>query len=310
MEAAVSFTSATRCFGELRAVDELTFTVQEGEVFGLLGPNGAGKTTTLNLLTGLLKPDQGEIKVLGKDPILDARNVRRQIGMVPQDTNLYEDLNALDNLWHHASLFCEDLSIVQARIEELLSLVDLWSRRNEPVWTYSGGMKRRLVLARALLHGPEIILFDEPTMGVDVQGTHAIWEHIRSQRESGKTFIISTNDMTEADKLCDRLVIIDHGREVASDTPENLKAALHRDIVTIRTTPNIDDPELVFMGIHFKGVTRPEPGTLRLELEDAESRVGDLVSCITTAHRLEAMRIARPSLDDVFLHHTGHALRE
>jgi len=163
---------------------------------------------------------------------------------------------------------------------------------------------------RALLHDPEIILFDEPTLGVDVQGRHAIWEHIKAQQARGKTFILSTNDMAEADTLCDRLVIIDHGRTIALDTPEGLKAALGRDIVTLRTTPAIQDPEPLFAGLGVQAITRPEPDQLRLEVRSAETIVGELVTRVTAAHRLESVRIARPSLDDVFLHHTGRALRE
>jgi ABC-2 type transport system ATP-binding protein len=143
-----------------------------------------------------------------------------------------------------------------------------------------------------------------------VQGKHAIWEHIKQQQVTGKTFILSTNDMAEADVLCDRLVIIDHGRAIALDTPENLKAGLGRDIVTLRTTPAIEDPEALFAEFHVQAISRPGPDQLRFEVADAESIVGELVSLVTSEHRLEAMRIARPTLDDVFLHHTGRALRE
>jgi ABC-2 type transport system ATP-binding protein len=311
MEAsAIRVQAATRRFGNLVAVDALSFTVQRGEIFGLLGPNGAGKTTAINLLTGLLRRDSGEVRVLGHDPQRQAQEVRQRIGYVPQETNVYLDLSAVDNLWHHAALYCRDLAGVERRIEDLLTLMDLWERRKDAVRTFSGGMKRRLVLARALLHDPEIILFDEPTLGVDVQARHVIWAHIQAQRAEGKTFVVSTNDMTEADTLCDRLVIIDHGLAVALDTPEQLKADLGRDIVSLRTRPPIDEPEVFFAGLGVQAVTRPEPGQLRLEVHDAESIVGELVARIGAAHRLESVRIARPTLDDVFLHHTGRALRE
>jgi ABC-2 type transport system ATP-binding protein len=310
VENAITVKSATRHFGDLVAVKDLSFEVQPGEVFGLLGPNGAGKTTTVNLIVGLLRRHGGEISVLGFDPEKEPRQVRQRIGLVPQETNLYADLNALDNLWHHAALYCQDLSDVKGRIGDLLTLMNLWERCKDPVRTYSGGMRRRLALARALLHDPEIILFDEPTIGVDVQGTHALWEHIKQQQAHGKTFIVSTNDMAEADALCDRLVIIDHGEAIALDTPESLKAALGRDIVTLRTTPAIEDPQTLFADLGVQAITRPEPDQLRLEVRDAETIVGDLVTRVTAAHRLESVRMARPSLDDVFLHHTGRALRE
>jgi ABC-2 type transport system ATP-binding protein len=170
MEAsAIHVQAATRRFGNLIAVDDLSFEVQRGEIFGLLGPNGAGKTTTINLLTGLLRRDGGEVRVLDHDPQRQAGLVRQRIGYVPQETNVYLDLSAVDNLWHHAALYCADLGGVERGIEDLLKLMNLWERRRDAVRTFSGGMKRRLVLARALLHNPEIILFDEPTLGVDVQ---------------------------------------------------------------------------------------------------------------------------------------------
>lgn len=310
MDKALSVASVTRRFGELVAVDGLSFEVERGELFGLLGPNGAGKTTTINLITGMLRRDGGQIQVLGRDPQTEARQVRKRIGCVSQETNVYLDLSAMDNLWHHAALYCEELSEVKERIRDLLTLVNLWERRKDAVRTFSGGMKRRLALARALLHDPEVILFDEPTLGVDVQGRHAIWEHIKAQQAQGKTFLVSTNDMAEADALCDRLVIIDHGQAIALDTPEQLKADLGRDIVTLRTTPAVDDPETLFAGLGVQAITHPEPGQLRFEVADAEALAGELVARVTADHRLESVRIARPTLDDVFLHHTGRALRE
>jgi ABC-2 type transport system ATP-binding protein len=300
----------TRRFDQLVAVDGLSFSVRRGEIFGLLGPNAAGKTTTINMITGLLRRHDGEVRVLGFDPQTNPRPVRQRIGLVPQETNLYADLNALDNLWHHAALYCRDLKGVEARIERLLRLTDLWERRRYPVATFSGGMKRRLALARALLHDPEIIFFDEPTLGVDVQGRHALWDHIQAQRQQGKTFVVSTNYMTEADALCDRLAIIDHGRLVALDTPEHLKKALARDIVTLRTTPAVADPQALFSELGVHDIVRTGADQLRLEVQDAETVAGELVTRVTAGHRLESIRIARPTLDDVFLHHTGRALRE
>ncbi|MGD8491644.1 MAG: ATP-binding cassette domain-containing protein [Anaerolineae bacterium] len=310
MQPVLAVSSVTRCFGDLVAVDQLSFEVQRGELFGLLGPNGAGKTTTLHLITGLLRRQGGEIRVMGYDPEAEAQQIRRCTGLAPQETNVYEDLSALDNLWHHAALYCADLSDVETRIEGLLTLMNLWSRRKDAVRTFSGGMKRRLALARALLHDPEIILFDEPTLGVDVQGRHALWDHIRQQRAEGKTFLLSTNDMAEADALCDRLVIIDHGQAIALDTPENLKAGLGRDIVTLRTSPPLVDAEALLGGLGIQAISHPQPGLVRFEVADAESLAGELISMVTVDHHLESVRIARPSLDDVFLHHTGRALRE
>jgi ABC-2 type transport system ATP-binding protein len=307
---AISVGAATRRFGKLVAVDNLSFEVQSGEIFGLLGPNGAGKTTAVHLITGMLRRDGGMVRVLGKDPQTEARQVRQRIGYVPQETNLYLDLSAVDNLWHHAALYCQDLAGAREQMDALLRLMNLWDRRRDAVGTFSGGMKRRLALTRALLHEPAVILFDEPTLGVDVQGRHVLWEHVRALRGEGRTFVVCTNDMAEADALCDRLVIIDHGRAIAMDTPEQLKADLGRDIVTLRTTPPIQEPEALFGGLGIQAIARPEPDQLRLEVRDAESIVGELFARATAGHRLESVRIARPTLDDVFLHHTGRALRE
>ena len=310
MDKAITVDSVTRRFGDITAVKDLSFEVASGEIFGLLGPNGAGKTTTIHLITGMLAKDAGAISVLDLDPHIQPRQVHKKIGYVPQETNVYLDLSAVDNMWHHAALYCDDLNNVNGRITELLELVNLSERRDDPVRTYSGGMKRRLALARALLHEPEIVLFDEPTLGVDVQGKHVIWEHIRAQQAQGRTFVVSTNDMAEADALCDRLVIIDHGKAITLDTPEKLKSALGRDIVTMHTAPVISDPDRLFEGLTIQAVSQPEPAVIRFEIKDAERIAGELITRVTRDYHLESIRIARPSLDDVFLHHTGRALRD
>jgi ABC-2 type transport system ATP-binding protein len=310
MESVISVRSVRRRYSDLVAVDDLSFDVSRGEIFGLLGPNGAGKTTTIHLITGLLRRDSGEVEVLGWDPQRQPSQVHQCIGYVPQETNVYMDLSAADNLWHHAALYCPELDVVSERMEALLRMTSLWERRKDPVRTFSGGMKRRLALARTLLHDPQIILFDEPTLGVDVQGKHVIWEHIKAQQAQGKTFIVSTNDMLEAETLCDRLVIIDRGRAITMDAPENLKAALGRDVVTLRTTPEITDPARLFAGLGVQAVSQPEPGVTRFETMRAEARAEQIILAVREQHRLDSIRIARPSLDDVFLHHTGRALRD
>ena len=264
---AIEVNGVTRKFGDLTAVDDLSFKVARGEIFGLLGPNGAGKTTTINLILGLLAAHQGSIRVFDYDVATQTRQVHRQVGYVPQETNLYLDLSAEDNLWHHAALYCQDLGSVKDRMAELLDFTKLWERRRAPVRTYSGGMKRRLALARALLHDPEVIFFDEPTLGVDVQGRFALWEHIRTQGAAGKTFIISTNNMEEADTLCDRLVIIDQGKAIALDSPENLKIGMRHDVVTLRTTPSIT-------------ITRSSAGWLRSgRVSRARGRMSSVLKC-------------------------------
>jgi ABC-2 type transport system ATP-binding protein len=309
-EFAIEVSSVSRIFGSITAVDDLSFNIGKGEIFGLLGPNGAGKTTMINLILGLLKPNQGKLKVLGYDVASQTKQVYRKVGYVPQETNLYLDLSAEENLWHHAALYCQDLKGVKDRMAELLDFTNLWQRRKDPVRTFSGGMKRRLALARALLHNPEIIFFDEPTLGVDVQGRFALWEHIQQQRKDGKTFVISTNNMVEADTLCDRLLIIDHGKSVALDTPENLKAGMRYDVVSIRTSPPIEAPETFLAHYSIQNISRPRPDELRFEMQSAEARATSLIEKISAAYQLDSILIARPSLDDVFLFHTGRALRE
>jgi ABC-type multidrug transport system ATPase subunit len=307
---AIAVNTVSRKFGRLTAVDSLSFAVKRGEIFGLLGPNGAGKTTTINLILGLLRLHSGEIRVLGLDINSQTRLIYQKVGYVPQETNLYLDLSAIDNLMHHAALYCEDLRSVKERIEELLQFTNLWERRKDPVKTYSGGMKRRLALARSLLHDPELIFFDEPTLGVDVQGRFALWDYIQEQREVGKTFVISTNNMVEAETLCDRVLIIDHGNTIALDTPENLKAAMKYDVVNIRTTPPIEQPEILFSSYKTRNITRTEPFGLRFEMPGADTNTSELIKTISKDHQLESILISRPSLDDVFLFHTGRALRE
>ncbi|MBN2045609.1 MAG: ABC transporter ATP-binding protein [Anaerolineales bacterium] len=309
-ETAIEVNSVTRRFKQITAVDGLSFTVGRGEIFGLLGPNGAGKTTTINLILGLLAAHQGNIHVLGYDVATQRREVYQKVGYVPQETNLYQDLSAEENLWHHAALYCADLSSVKSRMRELLHFVNLWERRKDPVRTYSGGMKRRLALGRALLHDPEVIFFDEPTLGVDVQGRFALWEYIQQQRESGKTFVISTNNMAKADTLCDRVLIIDHGKAITLDTPEKLKSAMRCDVVTLHTTPPIDNPQTLLSDFSVLNISRPQPDVLRFEMQNAEAKAASLISEVSRTHQLTSILIAQPSLDDVFLFHTGRALRE
>lgn len=209
--------------GEPR-VDGLTWRVPQGRVYGLLGPNGAGKSTVINLITGLLAASRGSIRVGGLDPVRDAAEVRGLIGLVPQSDSVYPDLSARENLRFHGALFMDSVSEIPDRIEKTLEFVELAKRADDPVRTFSGGMRRRLCIGRALMHRPRILLLDEPTLGVDVQGTYRIWDYIKALRGQGITVIVTTNIMGEADYLCDDLVILDHGRLVAQGSPAELKS--------------------------------------------------------------------------------------
>ncbi len=310
MNIAIKLDRVVKSYGSNIAVNNLSLTINIGEIFGLLGPNGAGKTTTLNLITGLIRRDSGSVNVLGFDPEKRSRKLYKHIGLVPQETNIYGDLNAVENLRHHAALYCNDLNNIDQNIETTLRLMTLWERRNDPVRTYSGGMKRRLALARTLLHEPDIILFDEPTLGVDVQVRHVLWDHIKSLQSQGKTFIISTNNMEEADRLCERLVIIDRGKAIETGSPEQLKSDLKRDIITLKTKPRIIDPNTFLNRWHPHVISETGDGQIKFEVERAEEIAGDMVMHVAKDYHLESIHIARPTLDDVFLFHTGRALRE
>lgn len=307
---AITLTNLTKRYGKIAAVDGLSFGVEPGEIFGLLGPNGSGKTTAVNLINGLLRRDAGTVDVLGHDPQTDPRTVRSLLGVVPQETNLYEDLTARDNMVHHAALYCRDLRVARQRMEELLEMMLLRDRAGDPVRTYSGGMKRRLTLARALLHDPPAILFDEPTLGVDVQGTHVLWDHIRTLRDQDKTILVTTNVMHEADVLCDRVLILDCGRRVALDTPEALKAQIERDTVTLQTAAPLADPVALFQPLGVDEVHEDPDNVYRLRVHDAGRVLGDLVRAVSTQAEVVSVRMQRPTLDDVFLSLTGRALRE
>jgi len=307
---AITLTHATKRYGKITAVDDLSFRMEAGEVFGLLGPNGSGKTTVVNLIDGLLRRDAGAVDVLGRDPQQDPRTVRSLLGVVPQETNLYEDLSARDNMIHHAALYCRDLRAARPRIEELLDLMALRERAGDPVRTYSGGMKRRLALARALLHDPPAILFDEPTLGVDVQGTHVLWDHIRSLRGQGKAILVTTNVMHEADVLCDRVLILDRGRCVALDTPDALKAQIERDTVILQLTGPLADPAALFGPLGVDEVSEEPDHVVRLRVRDAGRVLGELVRAADTQAEVVSVQMQRPTLDDVFLRLTGRALRE
>src|SRR6266496_1891807 len=232
---AIEMIDLCKTFGTFRAVDHLSLAVQHGEIFGLLGPNGSGKTTTINMISGLMRPTSGEVRVMGYDVRHQTRQVRRILGAVPQETALYEELTAWTNMDFHADLFGIPRKEKKERITKLLELVQLFDRKDSRVSTFSGGMKRRLALARALLHDPKLIYLDEPTLGVDVQARRVIWDYILSLRDEGKTVLITTNYLEEAQALCERLAIIDHGKLVAEDTPAHLKQTYGGSVIELET---------------------------------------------------------------------------
>ncbi len=220
----------TKKFGEFIAVDNISFNVEKAEIFGFLGPNGAGKSTTIKMLTTLLHPTSGEIEINGINPALHQDKVRDSFGIVFQDPSLDEELTAYENMYFHAVLYKVPAEVRKPRIEELLNFVELWDKKNEFVKNYSGGMKRRLEIARGFLHHPKIIFLDEPTLGLDPQTRNYMWNYINDLNKKEQTTVFfTTHYMEEADRVADRIAIIDHGKIVASGTPEQLKAQTGKD---------------------------------------------------------------------------------
>lgn len=244
----IIFKNVVKKYNSITANDNLSFSVNKGEIFGLLGPNGSGKTTAVKILTGLLYPDSGEIRILGKDPAKHWKTLRYSFGLVPQETPLYPELNAVQYLQFTASLYMKDLSKIKNTIDRILDLVELKNRAKDRIETYSGGMRRRLSIGRALIHDPEIILLDEPTLGVDVQGSHRIWDYIKNFAVLGKTVFVTTNVMSEADYLCSKLLIIDQGKNIALGTPDELKESLGQKEIIIKKKPSLDDVFLHYTG--------------------------------------------------------------
>jgi len=306
---AIDLRNLSKHFGKFRAVDNFTLTVEQGQVFGLLGPNGSGKTTTINMISGLSLPTSGEIKIMGYDVRRDIRQIRQLLGVVPQETALYEELTAWANMDLHADLFNVPRKEKKERITRLLQLVQLLDRKDSRVGTFSGGMKRRLALGRALLHEPQLIYLDEPTLGVDVQARRAIWDYILSLREQGRTVLITTNYLEEAQALCDRLAIIDHGQLVALETPQRLKQLYGARVVEIETSQPYTSTERLRMLPGVKDVAQ-ENCQLKITTEGIDRLVPQIIQLVSQEDELRDIAVRDPNLDEVFLALTGTSLRD
>jgi len=296
----------TKAFGRLKAVDGVSFDVPRGEIFGFLGPNGAGKTTTINVLCTLLRPTGGRASVNGFDVVKQPRQVQRSIGLVFQDPTLDEYLTAEQNLRFHAYAYHVPGAVREERIAGLLELVELSDRRKSKVSTYSGGMKRRLELARGLLHHPQILFLDEPTLGLDPQTRRHIWEYVLAlRREEDLTIFLTTHYMDEAEH-CDRIAIIDYGRVVALDTPDNLKDSMGGDVVTLEA----EDNEKAVAELRERYNLSPEVnnGLVTFSVPHGDTFLPKFVR--NFSNRLISVSVRRPTLDDVFLKLTGHAIRD
>jgi ABC-2 type transport system ATP-binding protein len=309
----VEVDSLTKCFGDFCAVNALSFTVEHGEVFGLLGPNGAGKSTLIRMLTTLVPPTTGTARINGFDIVRNANDVRQCIGVIPQAMTSDLDLSADENMRIFAKLYGIPRDKRRRAIRELLEAVDLGQWADKPVKMFSGGMRRRLEIARGLVHEPKIFFLDEPTTGLDPVSRVAVWEMLaRLKRERDLTILLTTHYMDEADKLCDRIAIVDHGKLVALDSPLKLKASI---------------PGKNILEVSFSDVPPGWMDTLRALPEVGDVRADDHVFRIsshngplTTVELLEAARAAgitvaslsvqSTTLDDVFVHYTGHQLRD
>jgi ABC-2 type transport system ATP-binding protein len=304
--AAVVAQSLGKRFGEVEAVCGIDLAVGAGEVFGFLGPNGAGKSTTINMLCTLVTPTSGTASVAGYDVVAERDAVRRNIGLVFQDPTLDTYLSAERNLRLHAELYGVPRDALGPRLRQVLEMVGLWERRESKVSTFSGGMRRRLEIARGLLHSPHVLFLDEPTIGLDPQTRASIWGYIRElQRAEQITIFMTTHYMDEAE-FCDRIAIIDHGTIIALDTPENLKASVGKDRVQLTT----DDDETAIRALRdrFGLAASMAEGKVTVAVERGERFVPRLFAELGVPIR--SVSVARPSLDDVFMAYTGTTIRD
>jgi ABC-2 type transport system ATP-binding protein len=296
----------SKFFGQLIAVDKVSFQIAEGEIFGFLGPNGAGKTTTINMLCTLLTPSGGRATVNGYDVVKQRSEVRRSIGLVFQEPTLDEYLTGEQNLRFHAYAYKVPKELREKRISELLELVELSDRRKSKVRTFSGGMKRRLELARGLLHSPRVLFLDEPTLGLDPQTRRHIWDYILALRQQKNlTIFLTTHYMDEAEN-CDRITIIDNGKIIALDTPDKLKDALGGDVVTLKARDN----NAAALELKEKYDLSPiiQNGMITFSTPQGEKFLPKLMGSFQSP--LLSIGVRRPTLDDVFLKLTGRAIRE
>ena len=291
-------------FGAFTAVESVDFAVRGREIFGFLGPNGAGKTTTINMLATLLRPSRGRAELAGFDVAARPTDVRRSIGMVFQDPSLDDRLTAEENLHFHALIYNVPPNLRRQRAEQVLGIVGLADRRRALVRTFSGGMKRRLEIARGLLHHPKVLFLDEPTAGLDPQTRNAIWEHVRRLREEvGIAVFMTTHYMDEAEN-CDRIAIIDHGKIQALDTPEALKRMVGGDKIIVVGDPALHEDLAARYGVAVQEVD----GSLHFHVEGGAEFVPRVV--VDFKERIRSIQVKQPSLDDVFLKLTGHAIPE
>jgi ABC-2 type transport system ATP-binding protein len=302
-----------KSYGEVIAVDGVSFRAERGETVGLLGPNGAGKTTTVSMIAGLVRPDSGSVKVEGRALAADTDPIKRRIGLVPQDLALFDELTALANLELFAALYDLEGAAAKRAIGEALDLVGLADRAHDRVKNYSGGMKRRLNLASAMLHDPQILLLDEPTVGVDPQSRNAIFDNLEVLKQRGKTLVYTTHYMEEAERLCDRVVIIDHGKVVANDTLQGLYRLLPvTNLLAVELNDGNDGLRLdELQALPCVRSAKLEAGTLRVGVQDLASETPHILQwLVDRGHLYRHVASERADLETVFLTLTGRSLRD
>jgi ABC-2 type transport system ATP-binding protein len=312
---AVETKSLSKIYGTgIKAVDEVSIQVNDGEIFGFLGPNGAGKSTTIMILTTLLKPTSGDAHVAGFDVVTQAKKVREKIGYVQQESTVDEYLTGRENLELQARLNHIQKDLVKKRVDELLELVELSDRQNDSVNTYSGGMRKRLDIASGLLHRPKVLFLDEPTLGLDIQTRYKIWEYIKSiHKEFGMSIFLTTHYMEEADRLCDNISIIDYGKIKITGSPKSLKNALGNEVVVFETN---SDTKLENLLSELKKIPLVRDIKANGEEITIFSSSGDQVMpkifevSANLGIKIESISLTRPTLDDVFLSYTGRELRD
>lgn len=314
MQYAIETDGITKRFDDIVAVNKISISVKPGELFGLLGPNGAGKTTLISMLSTMTEPTSGGAKVWGFDVRKESSQVRENIGMVFQDTTLDDRLTGRENLDLHGRLYGLEGSSRKKRIEEVLALVELSDRADAIVRTYSGGMMRRLEIARGLMHHPHVLFLDEPTLGLDPQTRNHIWEYIKNlNKTEGVTIVLTTHYMEEADHLCNRIAIIDHGEIVALDTPEALKNMLGGDVIMLELEKPENIPRLsaIYKTNGCASIVSRKNNDVFITVRDGEHKIPLVLALASEAGILiRSVSLRKPTLDDVFLHHTGRAIRD
>jgi ABC-2 type transport system ATP-binding protein len=303
---AIAVNALAKSFGQVDAVRGVTFDVAAGEVFGFLGPNGAGKTTTINMLCTLVTPTGGTATVAGHDVVRERDDVRRNIGLVFQDPTLDGYLTAEQNLRLHAELYGVDRALMPVRMRQVLEMVGLWERRGAAVGTYSGGMRRRLEIARGLMHSPRVLFLDEPTIGLDPQTRSSIWSYIELLKESEETTIFLTTHYMEEAEVCDRIAIMDQGQIVALDTPARLKAGVGADRIRIETDDDL--AAIAAIAETFGIEAQLSEGAVTFSVPSGEAFVPRLFGELEFP--IKSVSVSRPTLDDVFMSYTGTTIRD